>query len=171
MSDQQISSDKAKQDKLFYVVANIIIINIAQRTCLILKRSDSEKVLPGKYAFPGGKLEHGDVQKLLNESGNKPIEGIDNILGKLAERESEEECGLKVNGDTAAVIKNKVFVRPDGVPVFMVTLAAAYDGGDVVLEDDSFSSYAWTTREDFDSYDAIPGIREEAVKAFDQLLD
>ena len=65
MSDQQISSDKAKQDKQFYVVANIIIINITERTCLILKRSDSEKVLPGKYAFPGGKLEHGDVQSCL----------------------------------------------------------------------------------------------------------
>jgi len=171
MPEPHISADEAKQDKLFYVVANIIVINTDDETCLMLKRSESEKVLPGKYAFPGGKLEHSDVAKLLNDTGNEPLQGIDNILGKLAQRECEEECGLDVIEESTQLIKNKVFVRPDGVPVFMVTLAAKYRGGIVVLEDDAFTDFAWAKRDELDDYDAIPGINEEAAKAFDQLLN
>ena len=171
MSEHNISVEEAKQDKLFYVVANIIVVNTDDKTCLMLKRSESEKVLPGKYAFPGGKLEHSDVAKLLDDTGNKPLQGIDNILGKLAQRECKEECGLDVVEESTQLIKNKVFIRPDGVPVFMVTLAAKYQGGTVVLEDDAFSDFAWVDQSKLDEYDTIPGIADEARKAFLQLLN
>ncbi|MDB5170843.1 MAG: hypothetical protein JWO35_537 [Candidatus Saccharibacteria bacterium] len=165
MSNLEISSTEAKQDKLFYVVANIIIVNSVDQTCLLLKRSETEKVLGGKWAFPGGKLEHSDVASLLAETGNQPIDGIDDILGKLAVREAQEECGLTVNGENNTVIKNKVFVRPDGVPVFMATLTAEYAGGSVVLEDGAFSDFAWVSKENLGNYDCIEGVRQEAEKA------
>lgn len=165
MSQITISSEEAKQDKLFYVVSNVIIINPTDATCLILKRSEREKVHPGKWAYPGGKLEHGDVEKLLIESDNEPIHGIENILGKLAEREAKEECGLTVNTDGNAIIKNKVFVRPDGVPVFLTVTTAEYTGGDVVLEEEAFSEYAWVSEEDLPKYELIAGTEKEIATA------
>lgn len=169
MIDPKISTAKAKQDKLFYVVANIVIVNVVEASCLLLKRAASEKELGGKWAFPGGKLEHKDVVDLLTASGNEPIEGIDNILGKLAMRESKEECGLDISTDNARIIKNKVFVRPDGIPVFMTTLATSYEGGMVTLEDDAFSEFAWVTEAQLSNYDCIPGLRQEAQTALDLL--
>jgi hypothetical protein len=43
---------------------------------------------------------------LLVASGKKPIEGVDNILDKLAMREAKEECGLDVDAKGATLIKN-----------------------------------------------------------------
>lgn len=163
-----ISTDKAKQDKLFYIVANVIIVNPSNATCLLLKRSDSEKVHPGKWAFPGGKLEHADVAKLLEETGNTPLEGIENIMGDLAAREAKEECGLSVSKN-GVIIKNKVFVRPDSVPVFMTVMTAEYVGADeVILEEGAFSDYAWIGHENLASYDLIDGVGAEAQEALSQ---
>lgn len=164
MSKFAISVSEAKQDKLFYVVANIIIIDASKQACLLLKRGETEKVLPGKWAFPGGKLEHSDVGKLIEDIDAEPIEGVDNILGKLAVREAKEECGLTVSED-GRIIRNKVFVRPDGVPVFMVTLASGYMGGEVEIEDGAIADYAWVKREELEDYDCIEGVLEEALTA------
>ena len=38
-----LSVQNAKPDKLFYVVANILIINRRDQTCLLLKRSENEQ--------------------------------------------------------------------------------------------------------------------------------
>lgn len=168
MAKTNISTDKAKQDKLFYIVANVIIVNPQNATCLLLKRSDSEKVHPGKWAFPGGKLEHADVAQLLQKTGNNPLDGIENIMGDLAAREAKEECGLTVSKD-GAIIKNKVFVRPDGVPVFMTVMTAEYTGTDeVMLEEGAFSDYAWVTHADLPGYDLIDGVDIEAQEALSQ---
>lgn len=162
MSKINISTDEAKQNKLFYVVSNIIIVNPLNSTCLLLKRSKLEKVHPGKWAFPGGKLEHNDVIELLAESGRDPIDGIDNIMAKLAAREAQEECGLRVNIENSTIISNKVFVRPDNVPVFMVVMATEYTGGKVKLEPNAFSDFAWVNVINFPKYDCIDGIYEDA---------
>lgn len=167
MSKFVISTSEAKQDKLFYVVANIIIIDSNRKVCLLLKRSENEKVLPGKWGHAGGKLEHADVKKLILEAGTEPINGIENILGKLARREAKEECGLDVN-EESKIIKNKVFVRPDGIPVFMATLVTEYKGGDVEIEEGAIADYAWVGISDLDKYDCIEGIPEEVKLAFKQ---
>ena len=122
MSNPEISIIEAKSEKLFYVVANIVIVK-PDATCLLLRRSDREIALPGYWAFPGGVLEHAIVAEQLGESGADPIEGIDNILEKLAAKEALEECGLNIVEDNSSIISNKAFVRPDKVPVFMVTLS------------------------------------------------
>jgi len=57
MKALKISLDNAKKDKLFYFVANVIIYRDSDKKCLILKRSETEKVHPNKYCVPGGKLE------------------------------------------------------------------------------------------------------------------
>ena len=166
MGDAKISVAEAKDDKLFYVVASIIIINPTDKTCLLLKRSDNEKVHPGKWGFPGGKLEHQDI--LEWSKGGDPtilIEGIENTLGLLAAREAKEECGLDVDAMSTRIVSNKVFVRPDAVPVFLAILATNYTSGDVKLEEDAFTDSAWVTLEKFADYDTIPGLAEEAKLA------
>lgn len=160
-----ISITAAKPDKLFYVVSNIIIVNPKNRTCLILKRSQNETVHPGKWAFPGGKLEHDEVETLLSKEDKLPIDGIDNILGKLAEREAKEECGLDVDSRKGVIISNKVFVRPDGIPVFLAIMTTVYSGGEVVLESGSFSDYAWVCEADSAKYDCIEGITQDIKTA------
>lgn len=164
MSQFDISVSKAKQDKLFYVVANVIIVDYTQQKFLLLKRSERETVLPGKWSYPGGKLEHTEVAELITDLGKPAIDGIDNIIGKLAAREAKEECGLKVQED-GKIIRNKVFVRPDGIPVFMATIASEYSGGEVILEHDAFTDHAWVSLEESKNYDCIDGIQEEAALA------
>lgn len=165
MSNPSISVDQAKKDKLFYVVANMAIVDVANAKVLILQRSETEKVHPGKWALPGGKLEHNDVASLLAENSNAPIDGVDNILGHLAKREAMEECGLSVDVESAKVMSDKVFVRPDNVPVFMTVLSAAYVGGEVKLEEGSFSDYAWVSLDDVATYDLIDGLAHDIEQA------
>jgi 8-oxo-dGTP pyrophosphatase MutT (NUDIX family) len=165
MLDASISVDQAKKDKLFYVVANMAIVDVARAKVLILQRSETEKVHPGKWALPGGKLEHSDIANLLAENGNAPIDGVDNILGQLAKREAMEECGLVVAAESAKVLSDKVFVRPDNVPVFMTVLTAAYAGGDVKLEEGAFSDYAWVGSDDIVNYDLIDGLAHDIEQA------
>jgi ADP-ribose pyrophosphatase YjhB (NUDIX family) len=165
MEKISISTAEAKQDKLFYVVANIVIVNSEDQTCLLLKRSENEKVLPGKWALPGGKLEHGDVAALLEQTGNAPIDGINGILGILAAREAKEECGLEVDPGSAIILSDKVFVRPDGVPVFMVSLATKYTGGTATFEEGAFTDVAWVREDEFGNYDCIESVPDEARAA------
>jgi len=57
MPAEKISINNAKINQLFYFVANVVIYRESDGRCLILKRSDDEKVHPGKYCVPGGKLD------------------------------------------------------------------------------------------------------------------
>jgi 8-oxo-dGTP pyrophosphatase MutT (NUDIX family) len=165
MSVTSISVDQAKKDKLFYVVANMAIVDVANAKVLILQRSATEKVHSGKWALPGGKLEHDDIMNLLAENGNAPIDGVDNILGQLAKREAAEECGLNVSAESAKVLSDKVFIRPDNIPVFMTVLSAVYTGGDIKLEEGAFSDYAWVGRDEVASYDLIEGLDHDIEQA------
>lgn len=110
-------------------------------------------------------MEHDDVKRLLTETGNEPINGIDNIMGILAKREAKEECGLTVDSEKSAVVSNKVFVRPDAVPVYLAIVTAEYAGGDIVLEEDAFTDFAWVSDAELSNYDCIDGVPEEARAA------
>jgi len=168
MSRPKISVAEAKQDKLSYVVANFVVVNPEDKTVLLLQRSKEEKVHPGKWAFPGGKLEHGNIADMIEEEGVDPIDGVENVLEKLAMKETLEESGLSVVAREGVILRDKVFIRPDGVPVFMVTLMANYQGGEIKLEKGIIAS-AWPTDEQLDDYDCIPGVPEEARKALNLL--
>ena len=168
MSDAQISVAEAKDDKLFYVVASIIIINPTDKTCLLLKRSGNEKVHPAKWGFPGGKLEHQDILEWSKGNADTLIRLLfDHALadGQGDPAEAKEECGLDVDAASTRIVANKVFVRPDGVPVFLTILATNYRGGTVTLEEDAFTDSAWVTLDKFADYDCIPGLAAEAKLA------
>lgn len=163
MPAKEISLDQAKKDKLFYVVANVVIFRESDKRCLILKRSSTEKVHPNKYAVPGGKLEWKDMDITKPTRMNGDVIDFENAVEDLLSRESFEESGVTI-GKELKYINSVAFVRPDGIPVMLVKFSAKYTGGDVVLEKGSFTDFAWVNAEEAMKYDCIQGVQEEIKK-------
>ena len=163
MPADKISIDNAKREKLFYFVANVVVCRDDGR-CLILKRSEREKVHPGKYAVPGGKLEWKDLDLGKATRMNGEVIDFENSVEELIKREVYEEAGIGIHGELK-YINSVSFVRPDGIPVVLVKFAAKYKNGEVKLEEDGFSDFAWVNGEEVDDYDCILGIKEEVRKA------
>ena len=164
----KISLDNAKANQLFYFVANVVIYRESDGRCLILKRSENEKVHPGKYCVPGGKMDWSDLDM------NKPtrmageVYDFEDAVERLLEREAREEAGVEICGQ-AAYVNSLAFVRPDEVPVAMVKLAMKYKSGEVKLEEDGFTDFAWVNAEEVDNYDCIAGVAnevKETIKLF-----
>lgn len=163
MPAEKISLDNAKQDKLFYFVANVVVYRDDGR-CLILKRDTREKVHPDKFAVPGGKLEWKDLDITKPTRMNGDVIDFENAVEDLLKRECREESGIEITGPFH-YINSVAFVRPDGIPVLLVKLAARYKEGQVALEKGSFTDHAWVNEQEVNQYDCIQGIKEEVKKA------
>lgn len=166
MKAKKISLENAKQDKLFYFVANVIIYRNSDKRCLILKRDMREKVHPGKYAVPGGKLEWKDLDINNPTRENGDVLDFENALEELLKREAFEECGLEIYDDLY-YINSVAFIRPDETPVILTKFVASYKSGEVVLERGGFTDFAWVNEEEVKDYDCIKGIKEEIKKAIE----
>lgn len=164
MPASTISLEHAKTDKLFYFVANVVIYRPADGRCLILKRDEREKVHPGKYAVPGGKLEWGDLDLAHPTRMNGDVLDFEHALEDLLVREAREEAGVTIRGPFT-YINSVAFVRPDGIPVILMKMAGLYVEGDIVLERGAFTNFAWVNVKEVRQYDCIEGIREEVAKA------
>ncbi|MGV8150939.1 MAG: NUDIX domain-containing protein [Candidatus Woesearchaeota archaeon] len=159
---KKISLENAKQNKLFYFVANVVVYRDSDKKCLILKRSENETAHPGKYCVPGGKLEWSDLDMKNPTRMNGDIFDYEDIVEKLLIREVKEEAGIDIE-EKFEYINSMAFIRPDETPVVLIKLAAKYKSGTIILED-SFSDYAWVDGEEIKNYDCIKGIPEEVNK-------
>jgi len=164
MPAKEISLDQAKKDKLFYVVANVVIYRESDGRCLLLKRSSTEKVHPNKFATPGGKLEWKDLPIASPTRMNGDVLDYENAVEELLARESFEEAGVTI-GKELKYINSVAFIRPDGIPVLLVKFSAKYIGGDVVLEKGSFTDFAWANAQEVKLLDCIQGIADEVEQA------
>ncbi len=160
MPAQNISLEKAKQDKLFYFVANVIPYRPSDGRCLILKRHEREVVHAGKWAAPGGKLEWKDLNLEHPTRMNGDVFDFEGAVEDLLKRETKEEAGIEIESKLT-YINSVAFVRPDGIPVVMLKFAARFVSGEVVLEADSFTEYTWVNSDEVTQYDCISGIQEE----------
>lgn len=158
-----ISLENAKTDKLFYFVANVVIYRKSDGRCLILKRDEREKVHPGKYAVPGGKLEWKDMDLAHPTRMNGDVLDYEHALEDLLVREAREEAGVTIHG-LFTYINSVAFVRPDGIPVILMKMAGVYESGDVVLEQGGFTDFAWVNVEEVQQYDCIEGIKQEVAQ-------
>ena len=163
MPASKISLENAKKDKLFYFVANVVVYRESDGRCLILKRDEREKVHPGRYGVPGGKLEWGNLPIGSPTRINGDVLDFENTIEDLLKREAKEEAGIEI-GDEFLYINSVAFVRPDETPVVLVKFAAKYKGGDVVLEKGSFTDYKWVNAEEVKKYDCINGVCEEVAQ-------
>jgi len=166
MPADKISIDNAKKEKLFYFVANVVVYREKDGKCLILKRHEREKVHPGKYAVPGGKLEWKDFDLLNPTRFNGEVLDFENSVEDLLKREVLEEAGIEIQ-DGLVYLNSVAFVRPDETPVVLVKFAAKYRKGEVVLEEDAFSDYSWVDADEVKNYDCILGIQEEVIRTID----
>ena len=166
MPADKISIDNAKKEKLFYFVANVVVYREDDGKCLILKRTEREKVHPGKYAVPGGKLEWKYFDLLNPTRFNGEVLDFENSVEDLLKREVLEEAGIEIQ-DGLTYLNSVAFVRPDETPVVLVKFAAKYKQGEVVLEEDAFDDYAWVDANELKDYDCILGIQEEIIKTID----
>jgi 8-oxo-dGTP pyrophosphatase MutT (NUDIX family) len=160
MPAKEISLENAKKDKLFYFVANVVVFREADGRCLILKRSGREKVHPGKYAVPGGKLEWTNLDIGRPTRMNGDVIDFENAVEDLLAREVMEEAGIEISGKLK-YINSVAFVRPDGIPVVLVKFAAKYKSGDVVLEESGFTDFKWVNEDEVEAYDCIEGVKAE----------
>ncbi len=172
MTAQEISLQHAKSDKLFYLVANIIIYRQQDQRCLILKRSSTEKVHPNKYCVPGGKLEWKDLPLDSPTRHNGDVLDYENAVELLLAREAKEEAGIEIDLSSKLKYINSVaFIRPDGIPVLLVKFAAYYKSGEIALENGSFTNYAWVNTDEIKKYDCIQGIAQEITQTIEHFKD
>ncbi len=171
-------------DKHHYVVVTGIVIKDGKY--LIVKRSENEKAFPGrwsekillltffikilvkitraKFFVSGGKLEKGDYSGRANDTAAGQWY---NILEDLLRREVKEEAGLEIKN--IKYLTSLCFVRPDDIPVVIISLYAEHHGGEVVLNEEGVE-HAWVSLEEARNYDLIDGILEE-IEMVDKLLN
>ena len=145
---------------MIYFVANVVVYRESDGRCLILKRHSREKVHPGKYCVPGGKLEWKDLNMKNPTRMNGDVFDFQNAIGDLLKREVKEECGLEIE-DRLYYVNNVTFIRPDETPVVLVKFAAKYKEGEVKLEEHGFTDYAWVDAGEVKEFNCLLGISEE----------
>lgn len=160
MLAKKISLRNAKKNKLFYFVTNVVVYRESDRRCLILKRSEKEKVHPGKYCVPGGKLEWKQLDITRPTRLNGDVLDFEDAVEELSVREVREEAGVEIEPELK-YINSVAFVRPDEIPVILVKFAAKYKSGEVSLEPEAFTDYVWVNAEEVENYSCIDGIDKE----------
>lgn len=131
-----MSNDKS------HIVTAVAVIRRDDGRILLLKRSEDEKVYPGAYTFPGGK-----------------VEGNDTITETLA-KETMEEAGLKLQSG-AILIKEKSIGRPDGKTSKSLSfLCSVEDDSNVVIEEPDFTEYRWVNTEELNELDHVGIVAE-----------
>ena len=165
MPAEKIHLCNAKIEKLFYLVANVVVYRESDKRCLILKRHDREKVHPGKYAVPGGKLEWKDLPIENPTRLNDNVLDYEEAVEKLLARETFEEAGIEIDISSGMKYINSVaFIRPDGIPVVLVKFAAKFKSGEIKLEEGGFTDHAWVNDEEVKNFDCIKGVDLEVTQ-------
>ena len=113
---------------------------------LVIKRHQNEIAYPGKWTFPGGKMEREE-----------------NVLGAL-KREVLEEVGLDIE-DEKNMIEDFTFIRPDGHNVIGFTFEVNAKHEEVKIPED-FQEFKWVTPDEFMKLDFIEGMENAVKRAF-----
>lgn len=151
-------------NELHRIAPTAIIYRLGESTTeyLILKRSMSKKVYPGRWTVPGGGVEVTDYTSRPKTTEDGWYYAVEHSL----QREIAEETGVTVG--TLQYLLNMTFIRPDDIPVLVLSYYGPYISGDVVLDADS-DDHAWVTATEAHDYDLLPGIVEE-IEMVEQIL-
>ena len=147
-------------NKAHYVVITGIVVKDGKY--LITKRASHEKAFPNKWTVPGGKLEVSDYSKRKKDTSDHWY----NVCEDVLRREIKEETNLEI--ENIRYLTNLTFIRPDNIPVFIISLYADYKDGKIELCKD-MQDYAWVSLEEAKNYDLIAGIYEE-IEMLDRKL-
>jgi 8-oxo-dGTP diphosphatase len=133
-------------NKKHIVSITALIKNLAGDKFLIVKRSKDEIAFPGKWVFPGGKLETGQ-----------------SVMDTL-KREVLEEVGIDIE-PRKQFITDYTFMRPDNHNVVGFTFLVHAISEDITLSAD-FDDHRWITPEQLKDFDYVPNMEKEISLAF-----
>lgn len=143
------------KDKELHRISLTAIIYNNDGKYLITKRSLSKKAFPGKWTVPGGGLETDDYTNTKpTTSSGQWYYSLENAL----RREIKEEVNLEI--EKPKYLLDLTFIRPDGIPILVLSYYAKYKSGEIKLDEASID-YKWVTLEEAKEYDIIDGIWEE----------
>lgn len=150
-------------DKELHRIAITTIVYNDEGKYLITKRSETKKAFPGKWTVPGGGLNTDDYTQ------DPPTTAAGqwyNTVEKTLRRELLEEVNVEVG--KPEYLLDLTFIRPDNVPVLVLSYFAKYVSGEVKYDEDTVD-HAWVTVEEAKGYDLIDGIYEE-IEEVDKIL-
>jgi len=145
------------QEKAHYVSVTGIIRN-SEGKYLICKRSPNEKAFPGKWCVPGGKIEKKDF---INSQKGTSQHWLD-IFEKILEKEILEETGLKIKN--IGYVSNLAFIRPNGFSTIIISLYGDHAEGEIKLDNEELTDFAWVNLAEAKNYDLIENIYEQIEK-------
>lgn len=143
------------RDKELHRIAITCIIYNAEGKYLVTKRSSHKKVHPDKWTVPGGGLSVDDYVDTPQTHGNAGWYGA---VERALLREVKEEVNVSIG--KPRYLLDLTFIRPDGIPVLVLSYYAPYVSGDVKLDEDAVE-YRWVTLSEARDLDLISGIYEE----------
>ncbi len=144
-------------DKELHRVSITTIVYNDDGKYLITRRSPAKKAFPGKWTVPGGGLTTDDY---TNSEPTTSAGQWYNTVEKTLRRELLEEVNIEVG--KPEYLLDLTFIRPDNVPVLVLSYFAKYVSGDVKHDEDTVD-HAWVSVEEAKDYDLIDGIYDEIV--------
>ena len=143
------------RDKELHRIAITCIIYNNAGKYLVTKRSPSKKVHPSKWTVPGGGLNTDDYVDTPQTNGDAGWYGA---VEKALRREVKEEVNAEIG--KVNYLLDLTFIRPDGIPVLVLSYYAPYLSGDIQLDEDAVE-YKWVSLKEAKELDLISGIYEE----------
>ncbi|MFA6254280.1 MAG: NUDIX domain-containing protein [Candidatus Paceibacterota bacterium] len=151
------------KDRELHRIAITAIIYNDKGQYLVTKRALTKKAFPGKWTVPGGGLE---VDDYINDTPTTPAGQWYGALEKTLRREVKEEVNVEIS--KPQYLMDLTFIRPDNIPVLVLSYYAKYESGKVKLDEDAIE-YKWATLAEAKKVDMIEGIWEE-IELVDKTL-
>ena len=101
------------------------------------------------------KIEKGDF---INTKKNTNDHWL-NIFEKVLQKEIKEETNLQIKNIN--YVSSLVFIRPNGYSTIIVSMSGEFLNGEIKLQEDELTDYAWVTLEEAKNYDLIENIYEQ----------
>ncbi len=133
---------------------------------LLTKRAPTKKAWPNRWTVPGGGLEVGDYMNTEATYQNTESPQWYGAVENTLRREVREEVGLEISD--VQYLLDLAFIRPDGIPVIVLSYYARYESGEVVLDEDSVD-HAWAMLDELPKYELISGIDHEIALVEERL--
>lgn len=153
-------------DKELHRIAITGIVYNEEYKYLIIRRSLSKKAFPGMWTVPGGGINTDDYTSTPPTHANGQWY---NVVEQTLRREIQEEVNVEI--EKPEYLLDLTFIRPDNVPVLVLSYMCKYRSGDVTIEGDGGDTidFAWVTLDEVKNYDLIEGIAEE-IEMVDKIL-
>jgi 8-oxo-dGTP diphosphatase len=153
-------------DKELHRIAITGVIYNDEGKYLVTKRSLEKKAFPGMWTVPGGGINTDDY---VNLPPTTAAGQWYNTVEMTLRREIKEEVNVEI--EKPEYLLDLTFIRPDNVPVLVLSYMCKYKSGEVKVDGDGGDTidFAWATFDELRSYDLIPGILEE-IEMVDKIL-